>query len=291
MVLSGAVELVHRIGRVSDLVLAELLMVRAAPARGRPVARRPGSRRACSRASWRPGAGAAACRSRPATERRASRDRLQLVAIAPPARSTSRRSSFSCCDRRDVDLLARILSWIEVDVASSPRDDVVEPGQPILEHLGVERSRGANSRRRTRRCRGPCRPWLRYSRVLRATSSSSVSSIPPSPMALRFFSGCVEIVPTSPKVPPCCSCSRRPWTGPRPRSSSSLCRLRDVHDRVHVGDAAAPVHRHDRLGLRRDLFLDLGGIDVLVVTHVGIDRRRADMRDRARSRRRMRSAW
>ena len=57
---------------------------------------------------------------------------------------------------------------------------------------------------------------------------------------------------------------------------------RDVHDRVHVGDAAAPVHRHDRLGARRDLLLDLGGVDVLVIAHVGIDRRRAHVRDRAR---------
>ena len=56
---------------------------------------------------------------------------------------------------------------------------------------------------------------------------------------------------------------------------------RDIHDRVHVGDAPAPVHGHDGLGLRRDLLLDLGGIDVLVLAHVGIDRRGAHVRNRS----------
>ena len=59
---------------------------------------------------------------------------------------------------------------------------------------------------------------------------------------------------------------------------------RDVQDRVHVGDTAAPVHRHDRFCARRDLLLDFGRVDVLVLAHVGIDRRRADMGDRARRR-------
>ena len=59
---------------------------------------------------------------------------------------------------------------------------------------------------------------------------------------------------------------------------------RDVEDRIHVGDAAAPMYRHDRLCARRDFLFDLGRIDVLVLTDVSIDGRRTDMGDGARRR-------
>ena len=54
----------------------------------------------------------------------------------------------------------------------------------------------------------------------------------------------------------------------------------DVADRFHIGDAADPLHRHDRLGARGDLLLHFRRVDGLVGQHVGVDRRRTEVDDR-----------
>ena len=82
---SGAVELVHGVGDVGDLVLGRAADGAAAPARDRPDARRWGSRRACSQAALPPDADAAACRSRRATGCRASAGTPAARRAAPTA--------------------------------------------------------------------------------------------------------------------------------------------------------------------------------------------------------------
>ena len=53
--------------------------------------------------------------------------------------------------------------------------------------------------------------------------------------------------------------------------------LGNVPDRPHIGDPSGQMHRHDRLGFRRDFFLDFRRIDILIGQHIGEDRRGPDM--------------